>query len=234
MRRALVVVAKEPQPGRSKTRLTPPLTATEASELYRCLMLDTFELMARLEAVQPVVAYTPDEAEEYFAGCAPARFRITAQQGADLGDRLDHALREQLSSGCAQVVVMNSDGPTLPLDYLREAFARLDRPTVDVVLGPSDDGGYYLVGLKEPCPEIFQVAMSTPTVLEETLALAHSAGLTASLLPTWHDVDTWDDVLRLSDELASAPSVTATCTREFLATLGLLLGIARQRGMTSG
>jgi len=184
-------------------------------------LLDTLHLIDQVQGAQPVIAFAPDWAEAYFRESAPARFRLVPQQGDDLGQRLNHVLRQHLQDGYAQAVVMNSDGPTLPLDYLKGAFARLDDPAVDVVLGPSEDGGYYLIGLKEPCRALFDVTMSTPSVLEETLALADGAGLAVECLSPWHDVDVWEDIARLSQDLANLPDTDAAHTRRFLAKLDI-------------
>ena len=111
---------------------------------------------------------------------------------------------------------MNSDGPTLPPAYLVEAFARL-RDGADVVLGPSDDGGYYLIGLKRPAPRLLrEVRMSTPSVLADTLAIAAEEGLTVALLPAWYDVDDAASLGRLAVELRDAPATVAPRTRRWL------------------
>ncbi len=110
---------------------------------------------------------------------------------------------------------MNSDGPTLPASWLADAFSMLDGDA-DVVLGPSDDGGYYLIGMKRPVPRLLrEVRMSTPRVLHDTLALAEEEGLRVSLLPTWYDVDDLSSLLRLRAELAERPDA-APHTRAFL------------------
>jgi hypothetical protein len=112
---------------------------------------------------------------------------------------------------------MDSDSPTLPLGCLVAAFAALD--DADVVLGPCDDGGYYLIGLKRPAPRLLrEVPMSTPTVAADTLALAAAAGLRVGLLPAWYDVDDAASLARLMAELAATPPETAPNTRAFLQT----------------
>jgi rSAM/selenodomain-associated transferase 1 len=204
VKRALVVVAKEPVPGQTKTRLSPPLDPEQAVELYRAFLLDTLDLVAQVEGASAIVAYTPG-------------FGLVPQVGENLGQRLDHVSTHCLGTGYDQVVVMNSDGPTLPVEHLRQAFDLLDRPGIDVVLGPSDDGGYYLVGLKRSCPALFDVVMSTPTVLQETLARAREQGLRSACLPSWYDVDTPTDLQRLGKELLSRPDHVAARTRRLLA-----------------
>jgi rSAM/selenodomain-associated transferase 1 len=215
--RALVVMAKEPSPGGAKTRLSPPLTATEAAALYHCFLLDTLELIRHVASAQPIVAYAPEEARSFFRRLAPPGFGLIPQAGADLGERLDRVVVDCLHQGYAQVVIVASDSPTIPLPYLDQAFHELDDPAVDVVLGPCDDGGYYLVGLKRRCPALFrEMAMSTATVLEETLARAEQEGLRVVCLPPWYDVDTFEDLDRLKQELGDQPEHPAHHTRAFL------------------
>jgi rSAM/selenodomain-associated transferase 1 len=223
VQRALLVMAKQPEAGRTKTRLTPHLSEREAADLYRCLLSDTLELMRQVPSVQPIIAYHPEQAQAFFRDFAPPDFDFVPQVGADLGARLDNVLTHCLKNGYRQAAVMNSDGPTLPLAYLEQAFGALDDPAVDVVLGPSDDGGYYLIGLKGPCPALFRgIVMSTATVLAETLALAKQEGLRTVCLPSWYDVDTYEDLARLTKDLSSLPRSRAPHTRAFLARTGRL------------
>jgi rSAM/selenodomain-associated transferase 1 len=219
--RALIVMAKEPKAGGTKTRLSPPLTSQGAAELYQCFLMDTLELMRRLDGVRPIVAYLPFEAESYFQRIAPPGFDFIPQVGADLGERLDNVMTHCLQGGFDQAAVMDSDSPTLPLALLQQAFRDLADPGVDAVLGPCDDGGYYLVGLKSPCPALFRgVVMSTETVAEETLKRAQEQGLEMVCLPRWYDVDTYEDLQRLVDELDSRPDQVAEHTRTFLSGAG--------------
>jgi len=205
MDNALIVVAREPVPGSTKTRLCPPFTPESAAEFYRRLLLDTLTLMSRLEAADHVVAYTPDDARAYFANLVPNGFRLIPQQGADLGERLSSALRHHFDLGYRRVVVMNSDGPTLPLTCLEAAFSGLDQ--ADVTLGPGHDGGYYLIGMKRLHAELFQgIAWSTEHVLEQTLVACRRLGLTAHELPLWYDIDVAADLERLRQDVASDPS----------------------------
>jgi rSAM/selenodomain-associated transferase 1 len=239
VKRALIVVAKVPSPGQTKTRLCPSLTAQEAVELYRAFLLDTLHLMQQVDGAQCVIAYLPDDAEPYFRSIAPEGFQFVPQQGHDLGERLDRVLASYLAAGYDQAVVMNSDGPTLPVSYLVEAFRRLGRADTDVVLGPSDDGGYYLIGLKRACSRLFHVTMSTPRVLEDTLQRAHHCELAVSCLSPWYDVDVCEDLVRLIAELDSLPEYVARSTRRFLAGLGTdrltsLISSARPSAMSDG
>ena len=217
MKNALIVMAKQPLAGNTKTRLYPYLSGQQAADLYQCFLLDTLELMCQVREAQPIIAYAPSEAEPYFRGIAPPGFRFTPQRGADLAERLDNVLGHWLQNGSLRAVAIDSDSPTLPVAYLDQAFSALDDPEVDVVLGPCDDGGYYLIGLKSRCSALFdQVTMSTPTVLEETLQCAKVQGLRVRCLPVWYDVDTPADLMRLAQELRTLPDGQARHTRAFL------------------
>ncbi len=212
---ALLVVAKRPAPGRTKTRLTPPLSPEQAAALYECFLRDTLDLVRRLSGVAPAIAYLPAEERAYFEALAPD-FELVLQEGDDLGERLDSALTRLLVAGYQHVAIMNSDGPTLPLACLTGAFDAL-AGGADVVLGPCDDGGYYLIGLKRPAPRLLrEVRMSTPDVLADTLAIAAEEGLTVELLPTWYDVDDAESLERLKAELTGAPAHVAPHTQAFL------------------
>lgn len=172
--------------------------------------------MRAVPDVERVLAYTPADAEPFFRHLAPD-MGATAQQGGDLGARLDHVMTNAFQQGAEQVIVMSSDCPTLPPQYIADAFAALDQGA-DVALGPSDDGGYYLIGLTKPQPRLLrEVPMSTPSVLHDTLAIAAELGLQTRLLPLWYDVDTLAELKRLCDELRDQPDWThAAATRQFL------------------
>ncbi|MFL5803454.1 MAG: TIGR04282 family arsenosugar biosynthesis glycosyltransferase [Roseiflexaceae bacterium] len=220
MYRALLVVAKRPAAGQTKTRLCPPLTAEAAAALYACFLRDTLDIMRAVPGVARGIVYLPETAFDYFREFAPD-MALAPQRGADLGERLDYLLTAALDAGAQQAVVMDSDSPTLPAAYVAEAFARLDGPD-DVVLGPCDDGGYYLIGLKRPQPRLLrEVQMSTPFVVRDTLALAEELGLRVALLPTWYDVDTVAELVRLRAELAEPAEQTARHTRTFFADSGI-------------
>lgn len=211
---ALLVVAKQPIAGHTKTRLSPPLTPGEAARLYEMFLRDTLNIMRDVAGVQRIIAYLPEEAEDYFRTLA-SDFGLLPQCGPDLGARLDNALTHCLINGFERAVIMNSDSPTLPAEHLRQAFVGLE--TADVVLGPCDDGGYYLIGLNCPAPCLLRdVQMSTPTVARDTIALAAEEGLQLAQLPAWYDVDTVVELERLRDELALLPAGQAPHTRSFL------------------
>jgi hypothetical protein len=214
----LIIFAKKPKEGFTKTRLCPPFTAADAAEFYRCLMLDTLALAAKLKDADHTVAYTPQDALSYFQALVPEDFRLVEQRGADLGERLTNTLADHFELGYQRVVVMNSDGPTLPLAYLEEAFSGLDR--ADITLGMGHDGGYYLIGMKELQPALFQgIAWSTEKVLSQTIEACLQLGLKVRQLPEWYDVDVAADLDRLCSDLVQ-DSTLAPRTYAFLKVLG--------------
>lgn len=199
---AVAVMAKVPGAAPVKSRLHATLTEARATELYRCFLLDRLDALAALPDVAPVLAFTPARARADIAALAPAGVRLIAQEGDDLTERLTRLFARLLGDGHAAALAMDSDSPTLPMDYVADGARALARGEADVVLGPSDDGGYYLIGLREPCPVLFDgVPWSTPEVLPLTLDRARSRGLRVRLLPAWFDVDTAADLARLREEL---------------------------------
>lgn len=218
---ALVVVAKRPAPGQTKTRLTPPLTPPEAAQLYEHFLRDTLDLMRHVPNARCIIGYLPEGDEGYFRTLAPD-FDLVPQRGNDLGERLDDALTRCLTNGFERAVIMDSDSPTLPADYLAQAFTALD--SADVVLGPCDDGGYYLIGLKRPAPRLLrEVKMSTPNVLSDTLKIVAEECLTATQLPAWYDVDTVAELERLRVELTALSNGRAKHTRDFIRHLSFVI-----------
>jgi rSAM/selenodomain-associated transferase 1 len=212
-RNALIVVAKRPTPGKTKTRLSPPLTPELSSALYECFLFDTLDQMRQVDEAQRVIAYLDER--DYFQRLAPD-FELIPQEGHDLGERLDNALTLYLSRGYERVIIMDSDSPTLPPDYLSRAFHVLS-DGADVVLGPCEDGGYYLIGLKKPIPRLLrEVHMSTPTVATETIALAKEEGLNLISLPIWYDIDDVASLSRLIQEIEYLSPTVAVHTRRFL------------------
>ena len=175
--------------------------------------------MRAIPGVRRWIGYLPEQGRDYFRRLAP-EMELRPQRGASLGQRLDYLLREALgevSPGevSPRAVVIDSDSPTLPAAYISEAFGRLAE--VDVVLGPTEDGGYYLIGVKQPQPHLLrQVQMSTPHVLSDTLELAKATGLRVALLPAWYDVDTLADLHRLDDQADSLEGNHAAATRGWL------------------
>jgi uncharacterized protein len=207
-------MAKQPQPGRTKTRLCPSFTPQEAALIYEALLLDTFVLVAGIPGVQLAAAITPPDSEPYFQRIAPQGTLLIPIQGRNIGECLYLALSELLQRGFPRAIALNADGPTLPPAYLQQAVQLLNDH--DVVLGPGEDGGYYLVGLKRVDAQLFNgISWSTGQVLEQTLARARQLSLRTALTPPWYDVDLPADVQRLRRELEQLPPERLAHTRSF-------------------
>jgi rSAM/selenodomain-associated transferase 1 len=191
----LIMFAKEPQPGKVKTRLSPPLSLKEAAQLYHSFIEDILEEMARVPEVRLAVAFSPLGAQVFFRRLTPPGTDLFPQQGADLGERMARAFARSFAAGFGPVMLRGSDVPDLPAAVVSEAREVLAAGQAQVVLGPCPDGGYYLVGLAEPQPLLFQgPAWSSSTVLTDTLRLARQLGLRVHLLPPWPDIDTYDNL----------------------------------------
>lgn len=198
---AVVVFAKAPRVGAVKTRLCPPLSPAAAARLYRCFLLDTLDRVQAVRGVTLAVAYAPRDARAFFAAARPGML-LVSQGGGDLGARMARVVRYLVARGFAAVVIVGADSPTLPLRHLRAAIQLLGTAAADGVIGPSEDGGYYLIGLRAPCPALFAgVSWGTGRVLAQTLVKARRAGYRLRLLPAWYDVDTVADLHRLAAEL---------------------------------
>jgi uncharacterized protein len=212
---AVMIMAKAPYPGQVKTRLCPPLTPWQAAALSRAFLCDKIAQVRTLTAARPAIAYTPASGEGFFADVAPD-FTLIAQQGTDLGERLIHSLEYCLHLGCAGAMAIDSDTPTLPTHCLQQAVELLTKPDIDVVIGPSDDGGYYLIGIRAMYRDLFiDMPWSTSAVLPETVRRAEALGLRVAWLPAWFDVDTPEDLARLRTMLSEIASEEPRHTRQF-------------------
>lgn len=198
-------MAKAPVAGEVKTRLVPPLTPVEAAALNLCFLRDmaaNIDLVADTHRASGLVVYTPVGAEAAFDGVLPERFKLLAQRGESLGDRLCNATDDLLQQGYSSVCLINSDSPTLPRSVFERAIDLLEREGDRVVLGAADDGGYYLIGLKRAHRNLFdRIIWSTADVLAHTIERAEEIDLPVELLPFWYDVDDAAALRRLCDEL---------------------------------
>jgi rSAM/selenodomain-associated transferase 1 len=205
---ALVVFAREPVPGRVKTRLCPPFAPEQAAAFYACLLDDVLDATARAApplGLVPVLAVDPPDACARLALRAPAPFRVVPQHAGDLGARMEAAAADAFARGHAPVLLRGSDSPALGPRRIAAALRALER--ADLVLLPDRDGGYSLVGLRRPAPGLFAHPMSTPEVLRETLARARDLALESALLETGFDVDTADDLRWLAQARGRDPDL---------------------------
>lgn len=190
-------MAKQPRAGYTKTRLVPPLTSEQAADLYEAMLLDIIDrLLARTDCTTMIAIDAPESAA-WFDEAVPDVDHVV-QAGDALGDRLDAVLAQCLDLGYGAALAISSDSPDLPSKHLDNALALLADDETDIVLGPTEDGGYYLIGWKQRwTPVVADVTMSTPDVLADTVAIAERVGARVALAPTWYDVDDAVDLARL-------------------------------------
>ena len=245
---ALAVMTKAPEAGRVKTRLVPPLTLEEAAELNKCFLRDTAATIstacsrgpmgdagntrqtrhshashreAATARASAIAVYTPVGAESTYDNILPADFSLLPQRGEKFGERLYFAVEDLFKCGFPSVCLIDSDSPTVPAENFAEAVKLLSTSEDRVVLGPSDDGGYYLIGVKKPHRHLFeQIDWSTERVLHQTMQRATEIGIEVKLLPSGYDVDDDASLRRLSNELLADTTSAdiAPHTREFFAS----------------
>lgn len=194
MIRGLIIFAREPVPGRVKTRLAADVGDHAAAELYETMLQDVLGTSRQLSDVETIVFW---DCKEELLPLLSERYlcRSRRQCPGNLGQRMQVAFAEMFADGCELCCIIGSDAPDLPPPYILDAYRLLATPQTDVVFGPSSDGGYYLLGLRQVWPQLFlNISWSSSTVLEQSLAAARDSGLTAALLPEWQDIDTLDDL----------------------------------------
>jgi len=202
-----------------KTRLQSHVTAAEAAELYRAFLLDCAEALAAARVDRKIVAFAPatagDRVRQLLAGVG--QFEYVAQPEGDLGERMARLVRRSFEEGAARLVIVGADCPSLPPRIIETGLELLRR--ADVVLGPSTDGGYYLIGLSQPQEGLFQeIAWSTGSVLEDTVA-ALRPETELALLPPWYDVDTPPEASFLRAHLEALERAGQGCAGRSLAAL---------------
>ena len=206
----LLVFVKAPSPGRVKTRLLPAFSPEQAASVYRCLVSHTMAVVTRLQEIQIVVAYAPDARFPDVAWLHPQP-RMMIQQGQTLGDRLVHAFDWAFARGDRRVVALGSDAPDLSTDWIQDAFVAMTRN--DVVLGRATDGGYHLIGLTRPQPELFvDIPWSSPRVLARTREHIDRLHLRVHQLEPIADVDTPQDAQRYLSTVDSPDDQTRTAS----------------------
>jgi hypothetical protein len=222
---ALAVMTKAPQAGQVKTRLTPPLTPYEAAELNKSFLVDTAAAISKAAETSPaygVAVYTPRDAASAYVDVLPADFILIPQRGESFGERLYFATTDLFNSGFGSVCLIDSDSPTVPCETFATAVKLLNTDSDRLVIGPCEDGGYYLIGMNTPNQELFErIDWSTDRVLGQTLQRASEIGIEADLLSVGYDVDDRAALQRLCEELfaRNARANLAPATRRFLATI---------------
>lgn len=217
------MIAKEPVAGRVKTRLAPAFGDLAAATLAAAMLADTITTVRQV-AAEPWLCYAPAGAGDRMARLAPG-FRLLPQAGGDLGDRLAACMAALLATGASRALIVGADTPQVPADRYEAAFDLLD--DADVVLGPAEDGGYYLVAATAPDPQLFVgVPMGTGDVLRVTLERAAGRARRVRLLATMRDLDRPADL-----RAALASGELAACPRTRSA---ILAALGREAAMPSG
>jgi rSAM/selenodomain-associated transferase 1 len=236
----IAFMAKASAPGRAKTRLVPPLTYDQAADLNTAFLQDVADNLvlagrgANGAAIVGYAAYGPPGSADFFRRILPRSIGLIEAWLPNFGDCLFRTIREILARGHDSAVVLNADSPTLPTAFLVETAEVLARPGDRAVLGPSRDGGYYLLGLKFAHRRMFEdIAWSTERVAEQSLARAREIGLNVHMLPAWYDVDDIDGLRRLQIELRESDSKTPpqnwAAPHQAVQTAKLLNELARDR-----
>lgn len=211
MSAALIVFAKPPIAGQVKTRLTPELSEEAAARLYEAFLRDALAQYVALDV--PVRLYISPPAGRLPGGIVPEPVTVHEQVGPGLGARMANAFEETLQAGLGAAVIIGTDHPTLPTAYIREAFSALDTPEA-LCIGPSEDGGYYLLGMNSYYPAVFEgMTYSHADVFDDTVARAARLDARLTILPTWYDVDTPDALRRMLADLEDRPDDVAPYTR---------------------
>lgn len=215
---ALIVFAKVPRPGDVKTRLTPVLTPTEAAQLYDAFLRDALQLYADL-AADVRLYLAPPLPDEPLTG-RPDSVSLFEQEGEGLGARMKRAFEDTLDDGYDRVSIVGTDHPTLPPSFIRQSFGALE-PERSVCIGPSEDGGFYLLGMNAFYPQLFDgMTYSHDTVFTDTLARVGTTDARLTVLPRWYDVDTPAALERMIQDLDEG-NAEAPRTREAIRALQL-------------
>ena len=218
---ALAIMAKAPLAGTVKTRLLPYLSAEEAAELARSLLLDQLSHLCAIEAADLYVAFTPPQQEALVQQLAPAPFQILSQSEGDLGMRMHNIFSVLFAKDYKNVILIGADLPPVPLDYFAQAYDYLDGAQPRVVLGPSRDGGYYLVGLNCPMPGMFEnMTWSHDQVFTQTVTKLADLRIETRQLPIWFDIDTPDDLQILMTREDDRQNASMKNTLKLLRRLG--------------
>ena len=202
--RVLVIMAKAPRPGAVKTRLTPSLPLQAVAAFYGCLLGDTLAVARSLGGVE-IAIMCPDSDVSELARLAGHGVQVVAQKGEGLAAGLTSVFAHFAEGRPRRIIAFNSDSPHLPRSVLEGAFETL--AAHDVVVGPTYDGGYYLVGAKASHPTLFTGdGMGTSSALERVLARARVLELCVGFADPFYDIDVVDDLIRLAAELQGAPA----------------------------
>ncbi|MBC7796846.1 MAG: TIGR04282 family arsenosugar biosynthesis glycosyltransferase [Pyrinomonadaceae bacterium] len=214
-RPAIIVMVKAPRAGTVKTRLNTFLSSEQSAELAICFLRDTVTKISQPDK-NIILAYAPPEGREMLENLLPQNLIWFNQIGDDLGQRLDSAINFAANSKFSPIIVIGADSPTFPVEYVQTAIKQIVNDETDVVLAPTTDGGFYLIGMSKPLANIFdEVVWSTETVYKKVLENIQNSGLRFSTLPEWYDIDTPPDLLILRKHFSDEQELQRVAPQTF-------------------
>ena len=227
MKTCVIVFAKNPVPNQVKTRLVPSISPEQAAALYTAFLTDWCKTLVTLSGMDLIIAYTPPDAQSDLQALIGDSAIYIPQIGTGLGERLISATQWAAEHEYTKILLVGSDSPTLPTSYISQALTLLD--SRDIAIGPSTDGGYYLIGFSAEnvamtVPSVFEdITWSTANVFRQTLSRIRSLKATVGLLPPWYDIDTAEDLAFLYAHISAmrlaGDTVQAVRTESLLAEL---------------
>lgn len=213
MNKGLIIFAREPVPGKVKTRLARDIGDKAASDLYDAMLKDTINNACSLKDVR-ILIFWALENEPFPVLNSAVHLEMFRQNGNNLGERMTNAFETAFSEGISACCIIGSDSPDLPLELIVQAFDQLACTETDVVYGPAEDGGYYLLGMKQLWRRLFEeILWSSPSVINTTLDRIDELKLHGTSLPVWYDIDTISELQRLTDSTGSSAPLTRRALR---------------------
>jgi uncharacterized protein len=216
----VLVFVRAPAIGKVKTRLAEMMDPRKVLDLYQCFVIDVLDMLTQA-GFQAVVCYHPQSAEQQVRAWLGDNYRYVPQEGSDLGARMANAFKAVFDQGCRRALLIGTDFPDLPAEFIQQALDGLRKK--GAVIGPADDGGYYLIGFacEHFLPVVFDtISWGTRQVLEATLQNFKRHQQELFMLPPWRDIDDYQDLLAFADN-QTGNRKTAPHTRALLNSLKL-------------
>lgn len=210
MKKGLIIFAREPVPGKVKTRLARDIGDVAAADLYAAMLNDTINNACSLKNITILIFWAlENESLPVLSSTVP--LEMFRQNGNNLGERMTNAFETAFSKGISACCIIGSDSPDLPPELIMQAFDHLAYSETDVVYGPAEDGGYYLLGMKQLWQRLFEgISWSSPSVISSTLDRIDELKLHGAPLPTWYDIDTLPELQRLTENTEPSAPLTRT------------------------
>jgi uncharacterized protein len=201
MKRIIIIMAKVPRAGNVKTRLQPFLSIEQCRTLAEAFLFDAINKTQNI-CDELIIAFAPAHEKNYFADLTGENITLIEQNGANLGEKMLNAFEFAFTvDSKAKVLMIGTDSPTFPASFIEQTFEELEA-NAEIVLGKSEDGGFYLIGLRKTLPHLFEnVEWSSPSVYEQTMRNSEKLKVNTRLIPMWYDVDNPNDLRHLRDEI---------------------------------